>query len=228
MDEGWLRWVLDTNGLEYVQVRNEMLRAGKLAQFLDCLILPSISGRSLDDGRAEGSVPDPFAGGLAPEGAVAIEEFVRSGGTLVAIERACPWAIELLGLPLDDVTRGDGARDFSCPGSVLRAIPAETSAPEQLTAGLPHSLPLFFSDSLAWKTRSGSADADVEVLLRYAPTRTLLSGWLRSGEVIADRAAWVRATHGAGRVHLFGFSPHYRGWSQATFPLLFRAVLFDS
>jgi hypothetical protein len=26
-------------------------------------------------------------------------------------------------------------------------------------------------------------------------------------------------------VHLFGFRPHYRGWSQATFHLLFRAAL---
>jgi hypothetical protein len=227
MDEGWLRWVLDTNGLEYVQVRNEMLRAGKLAQFLDCLILPSIAARSLDEGRAEGSVPDPFAGGLAPEGAVAIEEFVRSGGTLIAIERACPWAIELLGLPLVDVTQGEAARDFSCPGSVLRAIPAESSEPAGLTAALPRSLALFFSGSLAWKIEQDDAER-VDVLLRYAPTRTLLSGWLRRGEVIADQAAWVRAKHGAGRVHLFGFSPHYRGWSQATFPLLFRAVLFDS
>jgi hypothetical protein len=38
----------------------------------------------------------------------------------------------------------------------------------------------------------------------------------------------VRATHGQGAVHLFGFRPQYRGWSQASFQLLFRALLFES
>ena len=44
MDEGWMRWVFDTNRLEYVSVKNEMLRAGRLHEFLDVLIIPSISG----------------------------------------------------------------------------------------------------------------------------------------------------------------------------------------
>lgn len=68
----------------------------------------------------------------------------------------------------------------------------------------------------------------MEVLLSYAPTRVLLSGWIRKPEVIEGRAGWVRAEHGKGRVHLFGFRPQYRGWSQATFDLLFRAILLDT
>ncbi len=66
-----------------------------------------------------------------------------------------------------------------------------------------------------------------EVLLRYAPTRLLLSGWIESPATIQHQAAWVRATHGAGSLHLFGFRPQYRGWSQATFHLLFRALLLE-
>ena len=58
-----------------------------------------------------------------------------------------------------------------------------------------------------------------------APTRVLSSGWIKNPEVIAGRAAWVRVSHGAGRVHLFAFRPQYRGWSQGTFQLLFRALL---
>ena len=65
------------------------------------------------------------------------------------------------------------------------------------------------------------------VLLRYAPRDVLLSGWIRQPEVIADRAAWVRARHGEGTVHLFAFRPHYRGWAHGTMPLLFRAILLD-
>jgi len=130
-----------------------------------------------------------------------------------------------------DVTRAEEGSEFSCPGSVLRAIPAirTTCGP-----ALPASLALFFSRSSAWREmtteereESGrEEERELDVLLRYAPSRLLLSGWIEEPQVIEGRAAWVRATHGAGRVHLFAFRPQYRGWTQATFPLLFRAILF--
>lgn len=221
MSEGWLRWVLEDSGVPYTTVRNENLRAGRLDDVLDVLVLPDTSGRQLDRGREPGSAPERFVGGLDPEGAVAIEEFVRRGGTLVAIEDAAAWAIELFGLPLVDVARGSEAGDFSCPGSVLRAVPRAGEA----TAGLSESLALFFSRSSAWRVDEAPEGRSApEVLLEYAPTRTLLSGWIRDGERIAGKAAWVRADHGAGRVHLFAFSPHYRSWTQQTFGLLFRAL----
>jgi len=229
MDEGWARFALDTFGVPYTSVRNEMLRAGELAEFLDVLVIADVSGGQLDAGRSAGSVPAEYTGGLAPEGAAAVEQFVRAGGKLVAIDGSASWAIDLFDLPLEDVTRGEGAGEFSCPGSVLRTVPAE-AAP---TAGLPNALAVFFSRSAAWKAKKKEEGAEVgangerelQTLLRYAPTRVLLSGWIRSPETIADRAAWVRAKHGAGTVDLFAFRPQYRGWSQGTFQLLFRAIL---
>jgi len=229
MDEGWLRWVLDTFELPYVTVRNEMLRAGALSDFLDVLVIPSVSGRQLDSGRAPGSVEPDFARGLEPEGAIAVEEFVRGGGRLVTTGSSSGWAIELFELPLEDVTRGPDASEFSCPGSVLRALPSDA----RLCYGLPSSVAIFFSRSAAWsltppdKDEEGRKDErQLDVLLRYAPQRTLLSGWIREPELIADRAAWVRAQHGEGTLHLFGFRPQYRSWSQAAFHMLFRAILF--
>ena len=227
MDEGWMRWVLDTWGVPYVRVRNEMIRAGRLGELLDVLLVPSVSNRQLDAGRRPGTVMEEYSRGLDPEGAVAIEEFVREGGTLIAMSSSAGWAVELFELPLVDVTRGPGAGEFSCPGSVLRGIPE--AAPH--TAGLPTSLALFFSRSSAWRIEQpdddeeGAEERAVEVLLRYAPTRLLLSGWIRAPEVIEDHVAWARVPHGEGAVHLFGFRPQYRSWSQATFPLLFRAML---
>jgi len=240
MDEGWMRWVFDQNTpVAYVTVRNEMLRAGGLGEFLDVLLVPSVPGPQLDAGRAPGSVPDEFARGLDPEGAVAVEEFVRSGGTLVTLGSSSAWAIELLRLPLVDLTAGDlgdpgdpgapASNGFSCPGSVLRGIPE----PHPLTAGLGESLALFFSGSSAWREMTEEereaagieAPGAVRTLLRYAPTRLLLSGWIQAPETIAGASAWVHARHGAGEVHLFGFRPQYRGWAQGTFQLVFRALL---
>ena len=234
MDEGWMRWVLERFDFPYTSVRNEMLRAGELDAFLDVLVLPDLGARQLDQGRPPGSVPEPYARGLDPEGSVAIEEFVRRGGTLIALGGSSRWAVELFDLPLVDAARAKEAGDFSCPGSVLRAVP-ESSA---LTAGLPESLALFFDGGYAWrpetkdeaKARRPEGRPDerkIETLLRYAPTRVLLSGWIRASRAIEGQGAWLRAEHGRGALHLFGFSPQFRGWSQATFPLVFRAALLD-
>lgn len=223
MNEGWMRYVLDLFEVPYVPVRNEMLRAGALHDLLDVLVLPGVSARQLDAGRAEGSVFSPYAGGLDPEGAVAVEEFVRGGGTVVAAGASCRFMTDLLDLPVKDVTGGDGKRRFSCPGSVLRGVPVAST----WTSGLPASVPLFFSRSAAFSVPSPDEceKKGIDVLLRYAKARTLLSGWIDGEDVIAGTAAWVRAEHGDGAVHLFGFPPQYRSWSQATFPLLFRAIL---
>lgn len=232
MDEGWTRWVLDEFGIPFTGVRNEMLRAGKLRELLDVLVLPSISGRQLDAGRAPGSVPSEYSRGLDPEGAIAIEEFVREGGRLVCVGSSSAWAIDLFRLPLVDVTRTEEGRNFACPGSVLRGIPVE----HQLTSGLESSVALFFSRSAAWRAMTDSerksaeesgplGEGPVEPLLLYAPSRVLLSGFIEQPEVIAGRQAWVRAEHGEGEIHLFGFRPQYRAWAQDTFQLLFRSML---
>lgn len=228
MDEGWMRYVLDSEKIPYVTVRNEMLRAANLAAFLDVLIIPSIAPETLDVGRPPGSAPEPFTGGLAPEGAVAVEEFVRGGGTLITFSAASRWAVELFRAPLVDVTAEEAHKQFSCPGSVLRAVP-ESHA---LTAGLPASVAVFFSRGQAYREMTAderksarARDADVDVLLRYAPTQLLQSGWIAQPEAIENHAAWVRVSHGSGSVHLFAFQPHYRAWSQGTFQLVYRAAL---
>lgn len=231
MDEGWMRWVFDTYGVKYTTVRNEMLRAGDLAHDFDVLVLPGVESASLDHGRADGSAPAEYTGGLGAEGAAAIEEFVRGGGNLVAIGGSARWAIELMDLPLFDVTAGADGKEFSCPGSVLRTVPNGAS---KFVAGLDDSVAIFFSRGSAWREADEKERANVstvpgrvDVLLRYAPERVLLSGWIKKPETIEGRAAWVRAAHGQGSVHLFGFRPQYRGWSQAAFQLLFRALLLE-
>lgn len=221
MDEGWLRWVLDDHGIPFERIRNETLRGGDLDEVLDVLVIPSISGRSIDEGRGRDSVLPMHARGLDPEGASAIEEFVRAGGRLICLGSSSRWAHELFELPLEEVTSGASSSGFSCPGSVLRAIPRA----HPLTAELEPTQSIFFSNSLAWRATPEAGRLDV--LLRIAPTRALVSGWIQEPGVIEDQAVWVRARHGRGHVHLFGFRPQYRGWSQQSFLLLFRALFLD-
>jgi len=230
MDEGWLRWVLDHFHIPFVTVRNEMLRAGNVGSQIDVLIIPDVSASELDHGRKPGSIAAPLAEGLAPEGSIAVKEFVRKGGTLVAFDGSCNWVIELFQLPLKNVLKEPGAKDFSCPGSVLRGV----VKPNLWTAGLPEDIALFFSGSMGWKVMTNSerhaanrVEMTVSTLLEYAPTQLLLSGYLNNPKALEGSSAWVQIPVEKGQIHLFGFRPHYRGWSQATFHLLFRAILLS-
>jgi hypothetical protein len=223
--------MLEHDRVPYTTVRNEAIRAGRLRDALDVLIIPSIGRAQLDAGRAPGTVPEEFTRALAPEGGAAIEEFVRAGGTLVTLGSSSAWAIDLLRLPLVNVLGEESAGDFSCPGSVLRSVPGD----HWLTAGLPDSMAMFFSGDDAWREmtdderrKAGVAEGTrAASLLRYAPERLLLSGWVRRPEAIEGRTAWARCEYGAGVVHLFAFSPHYRSWTQGTFQLIHRAAQLD-
>lgn len=230
MDEGWLRWTLDYCEVPYRRIRNEAVRAGRLNDRLDVLILPSVAASTLRDGRDEGEVFSRFTGGLDPEGSIAIEEFVRGGGTLIACDKAADFAVDLFGLELEKAGgRGEGR--FRCPGSILRTIPAADSP---WTAGFPASQPVYFSNSRAYVPKDGAEDPksgdDVvgEALLTYPKSGVLMSGWVEHPERIAGASAWRRLRIGDGQVHLFGFRPHYRSWSQTTFKALFRAILLPA
>jgi len=234
MDEGWTRWVLDHLGVPYTRVRNETLRAGNLLDRFDVVILPSVSADLIHDGRAPGTVHPRFAGGLEPEGSMALHEFVRLGGTLVAFEKAGDYVNELFALELADAAASDDLdQGFSCPGAVLRTLPDATSP---WTAGVRPSQPVFFAESRAYRPSSGdlaAARADkntgqvgaAEILLGFPRARPLLSGWIRKPEAIADAAAWLRVPVGDGQIHVFGIRPAYRSWSQSSFHLLVRAMV---
>ncbi len=231
MDEGWLRWVLDHFQIPFQTIRNETLRAGNVHELIDVLILPDVTATQINHGRNPATTPAPFAEGLDPDGSLAIEEFVRRGGTLIAMDGSCQWTVDLLQLPVTNVLKDSSAKGFLCPGSVLRGVVQKHA----LTAGLPDDLALFFSGSTGWRAMTkaeretaGREDAKVTPLLKYAPTRLLMSGYVENPAALEGQAAWLTVPHGEGRVHLFGFRPHYRAWSQATFHLLFRAMLLDS
>lgn len=228
MDEGWMRWMLDHFELPFVTVRNEELRAGALARDLDVLLLPGVGARELERGRAPGSAPAELTGGLDPEGSQAISDFVRAGGRVVAVGSSCAYAIDLLQLPVVDVTSGESGKDFSCPGSVVRA----RAVKNQYTAGMALDPAIFFSRSSAFRQMNekerGSRTGGMTTLLSYAPNRVLVSGWIQKPEVIEGMAAWVHVGSGQGDVHLFGFRPQYRSWTEASFLMLLRALLLEA
>jgi hypothetical protein len=220
MDEGWTRFVFEKEmGVAFQSLADRDVRAGGLAARFDAIVLPDQAPATLRGGHTKGSMPEEYTGGLGVEGGEALRAFVEAGGTLVALDSASGYAIELLGLKVKDALAGVDAKTFYCPGSILRAT-VDTTQP--LAHGLPEALPLWFEASPAFEVEKG------RVLARYDDGDPLLSGWLLGGERLRGRAALVEALLGKGRVVLFGFRPQYRAQSRATYVALLNALYLSA
>jgi len=236
MDEGWTRWVFDQYRFPYDSVRDAEVRAGGLKAKYDAIIIPDQSVNALVNGlpgaasgaseaagaeeRITGVYPAEYAGGLGEAGVKALREFIEAGGTVIALNNASNFAIEKLGAPARNVLKGVPARDFYCPGSILRAQ-LDSSSP--LAFGLEKESVAWFENSPAFEVTD---PASARVIARYPESENpLLSGWILGDKLIRGRAAMVEANIGKGRVILFGFRPQYRAQSLATFPLLFNSIL---
>ncbi len=220
MDEGWTRFVFEKEmGVAFQPLVDRDVRAGRLAERFDAIVLPDQSPATLRGGHARGSMPEEYTGGLGPEGALALRGFVEAGGTLVALDSASGYAIEALGLQVKDALAGVDSKTFYCPGSILRAS-VDTAQP--LAHGLEPTLPVWFEGSPAFEVEQGRA------LARYEDGDPLLSGWLLGGERLKGRAALVDAPLGKGRAVLFGFRPQYRAQSRATYVALLNALYLSA
>jgi Zinc carboxypeptidase len=219
MDEGWTRLVLEKFKIPYTTVHNGDVRAGSLKERFDSLLIPSIPSKTLRDGYAPDETEPAYVGGLGVEGLDALRSFVREGGTLVALDAASEYAIDGLNLPVRSVLKGLPVSDFYVPSSLLHADRVQVN---RLTYGAPEELSVFFDQSLAFDLSPAS---DARVVLRYARTNPLDSGWLLGASKIEGKAALVEAPLGKGTVVLFGFGPQHRGQTYASFRLLFNALL---
>ena len=221
MDEGWTRWVFDQYRIPFTTVTDRDVRAGKLRERFDVVLLPDQSSRQLSDGNS-GPYPDSLKGGLGTSGATALRDFVRAGGTLVAFNSASRYAIRALALPVRDLLDSVAPREFYGPGSLLAVEPGDGGA-AMLNGWNPPERAVWFEQGPAFQVIDTSR---ARTLLRYPreSAMILLSGWLLGAERLAGASALVEVREGNGRVVLFGFRPQYRGQSMATYPLLWNAL----
>jgi hypothetical protein len=219
-DEGWTRFVFEKEmGVAHETLHDREVRAGRLRERFDAIVLPDQSPAALLSGHAKGTMPEEYVGGLGAEGVAALRAFVEGGGTLVALDSASVFAIEQLALPVRNALAGAGPSVFYCPGSILGAT-ADVTQP--LAHGLVERTPVWFEGSPAFEVEKGS------VVLRYADDDPLLSGWLLGGDRLKGRAALAEVPLGRGRVVLFGFRPQYRAQSRVTYAALLNALYLSA
>jgi hypothetical protein len=220
MDEGWTRYVFDTYGIPFTTLHDRDVRAGNLIAKFDAIILPDQNANQIARGLG-GQYPDSLKGGLGGPGAAALAAFVEAGGTLLAFNDASEYAIETLQLPVKNVLQGVRNTEFYAPGSIL-GVQVDRSHPVASLYNAPVPA-VWFEDSPAFDIVDPTRATAVA---RYAEgSGQLLSGWLLGAPRLSGKAALVDVTKGKGHVVLFGFRPQYRGQSEATYPLVWGAIL---
>ncbi|MFL5561676.1 MAG: M14 metallopeptidase family protein [Gemmatimonadaceae bacterium] len=228
IDEGWTRFILEKEHIPFAALTDSVVRAGKLRDLYDVILVPDMSFREIHDGMSASQVPPRYAGGLGDDGVAALDKFARAGGTLVLLDRASELATSAMGVAVkritvprqDDEGAGAGASLYA-PGSILRVLVDGT---QYVARGMSDTAAVYFTNSVTFEVPNGSA---AQVIARYPERESdiLLSGYLQGGSAIAGKAAAVEVPVGSGRVVMFGFRVQYRGQSYGTFKMLFNALI---
>ena len=224
IDEGWTRWILENYGFEPKSLYNADIRSADLRNRYDVIVVPDMSSRQLMDGFGVGVVPGQYVGGIGQDGLDNLRQFVRAGGTLVALNKAADALIPLLSLPVENVVKGAKSDKFFCSGALLRVNTEHADLP--VNYGEPESPVVMYQSGPVFEPQPGFHGA---VLARYSKqTDPLESGLLLHPEAIEGKAAAVELEYGSGRIVLFGFKPQFRGESHATYKYLFNELyVFD-
>jgi hypothetical protein len=243
IDEGWTRWLLEQYAFQPKSVYNADVKAG-LGKY-DTVIIPDMAApgkarpgdtapaanfeskykgplASLMDGFSPNQMPAPYAGGIGENGAKKLKDFVRNGGTLVALNNASDAVIDLFDLPVTNILKDAKSDFFFCSGALLQV---NLTPGTKVAGGMPIDPIVMFERGPAFKTKPGFKG---EVLASYAPTgNPLRSGVLLHPEAIQGQAAAVMVEYGKGKVYLYGFRPQWRGQSHGAYKMFFNTLYPD-
>lgn len=225
MDEGWTRWVLEQYEFSLTSIHNADIRAGKLRQKFDAIILADQDSRAILEGFDAATIRPEYRGGIGSSGLESLKQFVADGGTLVTMGNACDLAIDNLPIPVRNLKKNLTREQHFAPGAILR-LEVDTRHP--LGYGVAAETHGFYINSPFFSIVEGFASQNATVAARYPNTRVLASGWLRGEELMAGRAAVVSVDLNPGRVVLFGLRPQHRAQTHATFPMLFNALYLSA
>jgi hypothetical protein len=224
IDEGWTRWLLEQYEFGFENISDADIKRGGLRLRFDAIVLPDMGAERLLTGHVAGTMPPEYVGGLGKEGGDQLKQFVDGGGTLIALDSSSELAVNVLGAPLRDTTRGLSPNEYFCPGSVVKIVLEN----DPLTYGLPRETAGFCSFNTAFDVAARSSAetgaVTARIIARFANSNVLMSGWLEGEKAIAGKGAMAEVRSGQGRAVLFAFRPQHRGQAHATFRLFFNAI----
>jgi Zinc carboxypeptidase len=225
MDEGWTRWVLEQYEFNLTSIHNADIRAGKLRQKFDTIIIADQDPRGIMEGFDASQIRPEYRGGLGEAGLDQLKQFVADGGTLITMGNACDLAIEKLPIPVRNLKKGLTRDQHFAPGAILK-LEVDTQHP--IGYGVAADTFGFYINSPFFQLTEGFNSQRSSVVARYPNTGVIASGWLKGEDLMAGRAAVVSIDMNPGRVVLFGLRPQHRAQTHATFPMLFNALYLSA
>jgi hypothetical protein len=145
-----------------------------------------------------------------------LQQFVKQGGTLLAIGSSAATAKELLDLPIEPALPTDRSV-FATGGSLLNH---EFDTSDMVAWGMPEEWPVWLYNTQAWKPTGKKAD----VVSTYPESDVLASGYLKGEDHIKGTANVVSFDIGKGKVVTYGSEITFRSLPRSSFNLLYNAV----
>ncbi len=231
-DEGWARLVLEKFEFPYATLMDADVKRGNLIDRYDVIVLPSDRPQAIvgmeaaprevrTRQRPVPPMPPEYRSGLGKEGTKALQEFVKAGGRLVALDGSSDFVIEALDLKVRNVVANASFKDFYCHGSTLHA---KVDNSDPLGYGMPAEALVLNMDSPTFDVTEMFLTDAYRVVAEYPGKGLLQSGWLIGEERIAGKPCMIAVSCGDGEVVLVGFRPQFRAQTHGTFKLLFNCL----
>ncbi len=228
MDEGWTRLCFENFAFPYVTLMSEEIMEGDLNKKFDVIILPddlpeAFTGIMPENSRYEPEeYPEEYRSGFGEEGTLELKEFVKKGGTLVALGDSYEFVANEFDLKVRNAVEGLYSWEFFCPGSTVK-VDIDNTHP--LAYGMPVTGLVLFRYSPAFEIIPGLHNESYETVVRYRDENLLKSGWLDGEEKIAKKSAMISTSYGKGTIVLIGFRTQHRDQTDGTFKFLFNTII---
>jgi Zinc carboxypeptidase len=234
MDEGWTRYIFDQYRFNYKNVDNKTVKAGKLKDNFDVIVIPAIEKEVIVEGKFKvekddmkyfEEFPPEYAGGIGKEGVAALKQFAEEGGTIVTLADSGQLLADEFNIPVRNTLQDVKSDQFNCPGSILRV---QLDPKNPVNYGMPKEAKIFVDGDIAYQTTIPGGGMDREVIARYPADSEdiLISGYLKGGERLENRAAAVSFSYGKGRLIMLGFRVQQRAQTEGTFKMLFNSIFW--
>jgi hypothetical protein len=244
MDAGWTRFIFDQYHIPYQVIHPGEFKDTNLAKKYELIVFPDTPKSLLMDGKFKSddeyyisSYPPEFTKGMGKEGMKKLMTFLDQGGLIVSWGRSArlfKGTLEIpLGddeseqfqLPFDDISQQLQKDGLYFPGSLVKIniIPDHP-----LTFGLPSEIGVFYRGRPVFSTSLPKFDMDRRVITHFPEKNILLSGYAEKEKKVGNKTATVWLRKGKGQLVLFAFGPQFRASTQASYKLLFNALLLKN
>lgn len=225
MDEGWTRWIFDHYELPYTLIHNKDVKAGKLRERFDAIVIPDQREREILNGLDYKTIVPEYRGGIGNDGWKNLQDFIADGGTVVALGDSSNLFIDKLPLPVKELKHSLTREQHFAPGAIVNLQVDDTNP---IGFGVAPATYGFYINSPFFQVMDGFSSQKVSVVARYPNTNVRASGWLRGEDFMFGHAAVISIDMSPGKIVLFGIRPQHRAQTHATFPLLFNALYWST